>query len=278
METTIASLTPAEVDTALAAIYDERDGHYSYVTYHQNEITRCEKQIDKLQESDEEYALKAIDACERIMAREYEKIEERMAEIAKLREQAAPYEARYAAERWSRFYLVQNGNGHVHQDMCCTTCFVTTSYGWLYECSGMTEEEIVAEFGEKVCTVCYPSAPVTPGLVGRRDREAQEAKAAEKAAKLAAKLEKAILPDGSPLRLSDGTECKTLISAQRELSQTLQSMYWYGESHPYQPQWEADVTTLANAIAAKLGGPQNAMEILNAASEKARKKVAKERA
>lgn len=273
----ITQLSPAENDTALAAILDERDKHASYAQRHMNEIANLQRHIERVRETehlDEAGKQDRIETLERIIDREREQLRVRRDEIAKLDEQARPYEDAYAEQRWSRFYLVKNANGHVHKDMACSTCFYDTQYGWLYECSGMTEEEIVAEFGEKVCTVCYPAAPVTPGLVGRRDREAQEAKDAEKAAKLAAKLEKAILPDGSPLRLQDGTECKTLISAQRQLSHLLQNIEWY-DSHPWEAQWQADCITLSNAIAAKTGG--NGPEIYRLAQEKAIKKVAKER-
>jgi hypothetical protein len=61
---------------------------------------------------------------------------------------------------WSRFFLVTNTNGHIHRSMSCSTCFYSTQFSWLTELSGLTEAEAVAEYGEILCTVCFPSAPV----------------------------------------------------------------------------------------------------------------------
>jgi hypothetical protein len=62
---------------------------------------------------------------------------------------------------WSRFYLVtSSANGHIHRDTHCSTCRWGTEYAWLPELSGLTEADAVAEYGEILCSVCYPSAPV----------------------------------------------------------------------------------------------------------------------
>jgi len=86
---------------------------------------------------------------------------------------------------WSRFFLVTNSGGHIHRDQSCTTCFPTTQYGWLYELSGLTEAEAVEEYGEILCSICYPSAPVewTNG-VNKKDAER---KALDKALKAIAR-------------------------------------------------------------------------------------------
>jgi hypothetical protein len=146
---------------------------------------------------------------------------------------------------------------------------------------------MVAEFGEKACTVCFPTAPANPAFrgPGRRDRVAQDAKAAEKASKLDAKLEKALLPDGSALRLRGFGSPVTLVAAQRELSSLLKSIHGYNvlagqinpayaAAHPSTPEWEADVATLVEAIAAKTGN--DAEVILAEAKTKAEKAAKKE--
>lgn len=56
---------------------------------------------------------------------------------------------------WSRFFLVQ----HIHKSMYCSSFRPSTRIGWLPSVSGLTEEEAVAEHGETLCTICYPSAP-----------------------------------------------------------------------------------------------------------------------
>lgn len=85
-----------------------------------------------------------------------------------------PYDEEYIRRGgWSRFFMVQGG--HIHSSMYCSTCRITTQFGWLPDVSGKTEAEAVAEHGALLCTVCFPSAPVE--WTNQRELEA-EAKAA----------------------------------------------------------------------------------------------------
>lgn len=61
---------------------------------------------------------------------------------------------------WSRFFLVTNNNGHIHNTTACSTCFATTEFSWLPDLSGSTEEDAVNAHGSLLCSVCFPSAPV----------------------------------------------------------------------------------------------------------------------
>jgi hypothetical protein len=56
---------------------------------------------------------------------------------------------------WTRFFLVK----HIHRSTHCSSFRPTTRVGWLPQVSGLTEAEAVAENGETLCTICYPSAP-----------------------------------------------------------------------------------------------------------------------
>lgn len=78
------------------------------------------------------------------------------AALGALRERARELAEAYTG--WSRFFLVPDG--HIHRSMACSTCRVTTQFGWLPDLSGDTEEAAVAAHGALLCTVCYPSAPV----------------------------------------------------------------------------------------------------------------------
>jgi hypothetical protein len=78
---------------------------------------------------------------------------------------------------WSRFFLVTSSPGHVHSSMHCSTCYPTTTFGWLPELSGQTEAEAVEELGPTLCTVCFPSAPVG-WTSGKKITAAQAAKKA----------------------------------------------------------------------------------------------------
>lgn len=251
---------PADIDAELALTY-------SMMAQARETISRANRVLDD--NSGYVSESRKADALERINEAELE--------LASLREDAAPLEAEYAERRWSRFYLVTNGNGHVHRSMACSTCFPTTTFHWVTDLSGATDSEAIEEYGEKMCTTCYPDAPADPRhrAPGRRDREALDAKAAEKAAKLNAKLEKAILPDGSPLRLQGlASDPSTLVAAQRTLASELGSLLWYGETHPSAADWKANVDTLVLAIAAKTG--QDAAQLLADAQAKAEKKHAKD--
>lgn len=116
-------------------------------------------------------------------------------------------EAKYTG--WSRYYRVNNSNGHLHLDIDlnnCSSCFPTTQYKWITQASGLDEAELVELAGEVCCTVCFPSAPVEKKAdrIFRSDDEiAKETRDAERAAKRAKKLEKAIRTDGEELRITD---------------------------------------------------------------------------
>lgn len=103
----------------------------------------------------------------------------------------------YNEYRWNRYFLVTNNNGHVHRGMGCSTCFPTTEYAWLVELASCDEAEMIEEFGEKACTVCFPDAPANPSFhgPGRRDREAQAARQAEKDARNLVKASKNLAAD-----------------------------------------------------------------------------------
>ncbi len=227
--TDLTAQTPVEIDTALAALYEaeqmirqdsaraaDRVLNQAKIRlstekpYRHDEraegtmadaLTICEQQAASTRWG-HEYAQRALDAYKTAKA----------ALSVNLAEQE-PLEAEYVRRgRWTRAFLVLASNGHVHRDRACSTCFITTSYGWLPSLSGHTEAEIVDAAGADACTVCYPSAPVESLSRPRRvlhhtEEEANAARAAreqakaDRAAKAAAK---AIAnPDGSPLSVFD---------------------------------------------------------------------------
>jgi hypothetical protein len=154
---------------------------------------------------------------------------------------------------WTRaFLVVTNGTGHVHRSMQCSTTYATTRFHWLTELSDHSMAEIVEKAGERACTVCYPSAPVetrnrpttlfTPDEVAKQ--KAREEREAAKVAREAKRLEKALLPDGSTLRV--GTERFTTLASARTW---LTDAYWWGLQHPSFP--ESAVQQVAEAVAAK---------------------------
>lgn len=148
-------------------------------------------------------------------------------ELAKLDAEAAPLEEEFDRRGgWARYFIVQNGNGHVHDKMNCMTCYPTTRFGWLTDLAGKSEKDMVAGYGESACSVCFPSAPSMYEAMkaqgrtsdfARKTQAEKDARAKLRAEAQAAKDVKAISnPDGSPLRGEYG-QVKTLVTARNEL-------------------------------------------------------------
>jgi hypothetical protein len=127
--------------------------------------------------------------------------------------------------RWSRFYLVTNTNGHIHSSLSCSTCFHDTNFAWLTHLSGLDEADAVQAEGEVLCTICYPSAPVSwTNGISRRDKEAKAKREAEKAERQRIKAEKSLSINGDVVSIrtdpKEGSryyghkEFKTLRSAE----------------------------------------------------------------
>jgi hypothetical protein len=114
------------------------------------------------------------------------------AAAASLRTDIGKLDAVYGMYRWNRAWIVvTNGRGHVHKSTSCNTCFASTQFQPLPQCSGLTEEEIVKLAGERACTICYPSAPVEdrlrPTALFSREEEEAAVRRAELESKRAAK-------------------------------------------------------------------------------------------
>lgn len=92
-------------------------------------------------------------------------------EIKNLTSEAAPLSDLYDEHRWQRFFLVTNQNGHIHATMHCHSCNVRTQFAWLPELSGLTEKDAVEAHGPRLCTHCFPTAPVewTIGVAKEED-------------------------------------------------------------------------------------------------------------
>jgi hypothetical protein len=106
--------------------------------------------------------------------------------------------------RWSRAFIV--GGGHVHSSVNCWTCYPMTQFYWAVEFSGADEAEIVANAGDRACTVCYPTAPVDRPTTMYTPDEKQakvdaEARAQAKIERDAAKKAKAATASGDPLEI-----------------------------------------------------------------------------
>lgn len=155
-------MTPVGIDTALGAIWEKYYTLADTIAMREGTMTSTEAHVERMLASKSAY-YRDVEAP-RLIAH----IEETRASIRLMRgeqdalmTQAAPYEEEYDRRgRWSRYFRVLNGNGHVHRGRNCSTCYPTTRYGWLTTLSDCDEATMVAEYGHVACTVCFPDAPV----------------------------------------------------------------------------------------------------------------------
>lgn len=253
----LAAKSPVEIDKELARLWGEQEQALQRLVSWQRDLEAHQAGRRRYGYQFEEQAEKGI--------------VDNKAKLAAARDEAAPFEAEFARRGgWNRYFLVTNNNGHVHRGMDCNTCFDTTQYAWLIDLADCDEDKMIEEYGEKACTVCFPTAPANPRFhaPGRIDAEAKAARDAEKAAKQAVKDAKAITaPDGSPLK-AGGDTFRTKISAQRGLSAAVSNYAYYGPSHP--SDFLTEVKVLAEALEAAGIDPK---PIIERAEKKAIKEI-----
>ena len=178
----------------------------------------------------------------------------------------------YAEHQWSRFFLVVISNGHIHSTMGCGTCFPTTQFRWVTSLSGQTEAEAVAELGEILCSICYPSAPSawTDGE-SRATIEARAERAAKKAAAAAKKIEKALIPEDvtGGYRTAKGDRLTTTHAAKQWLTSYYDWKGYGGDpeyTHSFYPT--EDALAIAALLVGRPGVKEETPEAVLAAAEK----------
>lgn len=222
--TEITTRTPVEIDTELAALYND------YYVLIFSDAARAKDNLHYAADDKRVYSgrsttwalttaeatakAEAKAADESAMYHERESAKSALAryatvkaEIAANAAQQAPLHAEFTRRGgWTRAYLVvTKGQGHVHSSMHCSTCYPTTQFAWLPELSGSDETAIVEAAGERACTICYPTAPAEvlnrPTTLFTKDevtkQREREERATAKAARQAEKVAKGLTPDGS---------------------------------------------------------------------------------
>lgn len=212
-------------------------------------------------------------------------------ELADAKQAQAAADKWAANGRWPRYALVPGG--HIHNDMGCFTLRWDTDVRWAYQVSGDTVEDAIAEYGEALCSHCYPDAPVakTLGKVATDPQgnplskaaaqAARDARDAEKAAKLAAKQAKQVfVPGTKDLVLGpDKYEINSEVTLNREivnaLSERPEGRHWKAKAHdltyPTYGEW---IEYAIEALAAKHG--KDAAEIRAEMNKKLRARNARE--
>lgn len=223
--------TPAEIDTELAAIMGRVQDAQADVARQIRWIEQAEKSLGE--RSIGYYADQARERLNKLNADLPGLIET----VKAIKAEADPHNAEFDRRGgWTRFFLVKNNNGHVHNSMSCTTCYADTDFAWLPEFSGQDEAGVVELAGKSACTVCFPSAPVD--VLRRKSRiELPERKAARlereaKAAAAAAKKAKNAIPETLVYTQGDRFPEKltTLTSAKGRLTDHIQYVELFGWS------------------------------------------------
>lgn len=165
----------------------------------------------------------------------------------------------YEHGQWSRFIVV--GGGHIHNSLGCFTLRWDTRTYWLPELSGETEAEAVEQYGEALCSHCFPSAPTSwkqretvplgedgKPLTRRQQQELREIRQAEKQAKEAEKQAAGVFDPDTGELLS-----KTERGWTNAIASTLGDIRWYEFDHPSMPKWERWVEYAIRVLAVKRG-------------------------
>ena len=282
----LAKYTPVEVDEQLADLYDATYSTMGDIQERLMQIERINISLEKYKDNPDGMNYKTSLSALEMRQKQLAVLE---AELQDLHAEAAPYETEYARRPWTRAFLVDNTNGHVHKNMRCSTCFPTTRYTWLPSYSGAEETKIVEDAGEKACTVCFPSAPVDilrrpSKMEAPAKKKAREERAAAREKKAAEALVKVIsMPDGSVLKTEYSGTIKTERTASIEAVDTASWIYAvtetkvYGEGQinmDYVAKRRNDLTNLIAALANKHG--VSIEEETAAIREKAMKKFKKD--
>lgn len=268
----LVNQTPVEIDTELARLYGEiakaeaqsavawdgvQTGVKSHLGKGYREMVSHTEVRDTLREVVEEGLGQGYYVD--MIRRNFVRYEDAKARVETLLTEVQPLDEEFDRRGgWTRAFLVNNSNGHVHRSQACSTTYPTTQWLWLPEFSDHAESEIVEAAGERACTVCYPSAPVevlarptqifTPDEVEKqRAREEREAKKA--AAQAAQVVVEGYLEFGG--KQSRAKTFKTVRAVTNDIASHLSSLCWYGVTHPSAVEWLSNIEQARKALAAR---------------------------
>lgn len=254
MNQNLANLTPVEIDTLLAPIWERaariQDQIFRYKKIESEIFATIEKIKGGARLVQYHTALDGIELMEKLALIGRHLVNEGN-KLAAVEAEAAPYEAEYARRGgWNRVFLAKSSNGHAHNGQNCSTCHhgdSRTQFAWLVQYSGKPESEIVADAGERACTTCYPSAPV--GMKGSRmytpeeieEQQAREEREAERVRRAKETAAKSITtPEGEVLYAGRDNAsyyvCKTLRAAKIAATDALVDLI-HVQRHAKDPEW-----------------------------------------
>jgi hypothetical protein len=254
MNQNLATMTPVEIDTLLAPIWEREAEAKAQVLAYTRRSSELQRKAAKLKNglrvqgyTTPGDGIRLAETIQHLNAA----ITELHDKLALISIEALPYENEYVRRGgWNRVFLAKSHDGHAHNGTECSTCHngeFRTEFAWLIQYSGLPEAEIVADAGERACTTCYKSAPAnakgtkmyTPDEVeaqrAREEREAARARRAQEAA------DKSITtPEGTPLYEnkdnSSYAKIKNIRTAEIAATDALKDLI-FAQRHATDPEW-----------------------------------------
>ncbi|HET9144043.1 hypothetical protein [Actinophytocola sp.] len=229
--TDISAATPAEIDYHLAHLEAE-----SYQLDHG--LVSLRRELGHAEEIAQGYGPRYGARKPRPVAEIAELIQNAEFRLTEIRHHFVTLNAEYARRGgWPRYYLVEDG--HLHYDVSGSRCsrIPSTTHYWMTDFSGEDSAKVIELAGERVCTTCFPDAPVKPRPASVRFMTRTEAERAayaeDKARKVAArKAAQITTPEGGELRVPrsfGGTDhVKTERAAWNRAMADATTIAWYG--------------------------------------------------
>jgi hypothetical protein len=248
--TDLTTATPPDIDAELARIGGEMDKHHANIQRAQRTI---QLELDHPAPSGDVNQTR-IDQAQTVIDRGWAACAALLAELAPLDREF------HRRGTWTRYFLVDNDNGHVHRNASNSACSrqPSTRHIWLTDQSGRPEGDLVADAGERACAVCFPWAPVEhlsrPSMFRTPTELERQSRAAEREKRAVEKRAKAITnPDGSPLRIKSGNYFDT-VRTTRAAEIEVVDIQFRAKCHGRALTVEdvENVATLVTALAVKL--------------------------
>lgn len=190
----------------------------------------------------------------RELAREMNKLEPKLGEVS---DRIRVLNAVHGIYNWNRAYIVSGG--HVHRTSTgCPGFQAETVVHLLPQCSAFTEAEIVELAGDRACTHCYPSAPLSARQQASKlfapDEEAKTQRKTEREAKAAEKKAKEV-------RVKTGPVSEQVFGTVRSARQEVTDQLWWAL---YALVYNPNGTNSANREAAARSRVQKARQVMAA--------------
>jgi hypothetical protein len=254
--------TPVEIDTQIAHLLGEAAKHFDTA---QNALRKHDR-LREILHSGDAYAKQAAggEAAIRMRIAELKDIAEtEQAQGRDYESEIVPLNQEWRNRgQWTRVYLVDNSNGHVHTSTACRNTYASTQFIWITRLSGASEGEVIEQAGSRTCLTCFPSVreEIIAGRPCMIESPARRASRLEREARIVARAEKMrktgiTNPDGTPLVINDlgKREIKTEVAANRAAMQAAYDIRLYSTTDPYAPEWAENMERCLAALAHKRG-------------------------